>query len=169
MISVFRDLQRSSESRAKMLQSASQSMANLSMPATFLISGGISDATNILMDFHRHALSEANRAKEAEAELVTQLNGLRNDLQQKTKEIKGLGGDFKNSVDKEVEITRKHVRHLHESLGLVDSDAAATSGKGDPFIVKAGVDRQLEKQMEEENYLHRVSSQTSIHHIYIYI
>ena len=128
------------------------------MPATFLVSGGISDATSILRDFHRQALSEANRAKEVQSELVAQLNGLRNDLQQKLKEIKGLAGDFKNSVDKEVDATRKQVRQLHESLGLVDSDAAATSGKGDPFIIKLGVDRQLEKQIEEENYLHRVSA-----------
>ena len=43
---------------------------------------------------------------------------------------------------------------------MVDHDAAATSGKGDPFIIKLGVDRQVEKQIEEENYLHRVSLST---------
>lgn len=41
---------------------------------------------------------------------------------------------------------------------MVDADAASTSGKGDPFLVKLAVDRQVEKQIEEENYLHRVSS-----------
>jgi hypothetical protein len=133
-------------------------MNNISMPPTFLISGGISDATDILKDYHRRALLESNKAREVEAEIVVQLTGLRNDLQQKVKEIKGLSGDFKNTVDKEVEATRKAVRHLHEALGLVDTDAAATSGKGDPYIIKIGVDRQLEKQLEEENYLHRVST-----------
>ena len=49
------------------------------------------------------------------------------------------------------------MKSLTDALGMVDHDAAATSGKGDPFIIKLGVDRQVEKQIEEENYLHRVS------------
>ena len=93
-----------------------------------------------------------------ENEVIIQLTGLRSDLQQKIKEIKSLSGDFKNSVDKELEGSRKAVRHLQEALGLVDTDPAATAGKGDPFIVKLGVDRQIERQIEEENYLHRVTT-----------
>ena len=84
------------------------------------------------------------------------MTGLRSDLQQKIKEIKSLSGDFKNSVDKETEATRRAVRGLQEALGVVDTDPSAASGKGDPFIVKLAVDRQLERQIEEENYLHRV-------------
>ena len=83
--------------------------------------------------------------------------GLRNDLQKKTKEIKNLGGDFKNTVEKEIDGTRRSVRNLHEALGLVDADASAISGKGDPFILRLNVEKQVEKQIEEENYLHRVS------------
>lgn len=134
------------------------------MPETFLATGGISDAADFLKDYHKQALVEANKAKEVEAEVIGQLTGLRSDLQQKTKEIKGLSGDFKNSVDKEVESTRKAVRQLQESLGLVDTDPAGTAGKGDPYIVRMGVDRQVEKQIEEENYLHRVSSACSPTH-----
>lgn len=122
----------------------------------FLKSGGIGDATEILTDFHRNAQSEMNKAAEVESEVIDQLSGLRNDLQKKTKEIKALSGDFKNSVDKEVDVTRKSVRHLHEALGLVDTDPSAISGKGDPFIVRLGVEKQIERQIEEENYLHRV-------------
>lgn len=133
-------------------------MNNIAMPPTFLSSGGISDATNILRDYHKQALHESNKAKEIENEIIVQLNGLRADIHQKIKEIKGLSGDFKNSVEKEMEGTRKSVRHLHEALGLVDTDPAATSGKGDPFIIRMNADRQLEKQLEEENYLHRVST-----------
>lgn len=90
-----------------------------------------------------------------EQEVIVQLTGLRSDLQQKIKEIKSLSGDFKNSVDREIDGTKKAVNHLQEALGLLDNDASATSGKGDPFIVKLGVERQVEKQIEEENYLHR--------------
>ena len=87
-----------------------------------------------------------------------QLTGLRSDLQQKIKEIKSLSGDFKNSVDREQEGTKKAVRALQEAVGAVDHDAGAVSGKGDPFLIKTSVDRQVEKQIEEENYLHRVCS-----------
>uniref|UniRef100_A0A093UVE9 Phosphatidylinositol 4,5-bisphosphate-binding protein SLM1 n=1 Tax=Talaromyces marneffei PM1 TaxID=1077442 RepID=A0A093UVE9_TALMA len=100
-------------------------------------------------------LIEANKAKEVESEVILQLTGLRSDLQQKTKEIKSLSGDFKNSVDKEVDSTRKAVRNLQESLGLVDVDPSATSGRHDPFILRLQVDKQIDKQIEEENYLHR--------------
>jgi hypothetical protein len=119
-------------------------------------SGGLGDATHILREFHKQALTEANKSRDVENEVILQLTGLRSDLQQKIKEIKGLSGDFKNNVDKEQNNTRSAIAQFQEALGLVDRDASATSGKGDPFIVKQGVDRQLAKQIEEENYLHRV-------------
>lgn len=156
LIIFFKDIQKSYETRAKLLLSTSNIINNMTMPSTFLESGGLGDATEILRSYHRQGLLEANRAKEVENEVVMQLTGLRSDLQQKTKEIKSLSGDFKNNVDKEVEGTRKAVRNLQETLGLVDVDPAATSGKHDPFILRLGVQKQLEKQIEEENYLHRV-------------
>ncbi|EAW06858.1 SLM1 family PH domain-containing protein [Aspergillus clavatus NRRL 1] len=155
LIVFFKEVQRSYETRSKLYLSASNVINNSPLPPSFLKSGGLADATEILRDFHRQGYLEANKAAEVESEVVNQLMGLRNDLQKKTKEIKSLHGDFRNSVDKEVEGTRKTVRQLHEALGLVDTDPSATSGKGDPFIVRLNVDRQIEKQIEEENYLHR--------------
>ncbi|OJD19724.1 hypothetical protein AJ78_00347 [Emergomyces pasteurianus Ep9510] len=155
LIMVFREIQKSYEIKSKALLSASNTMNNVVFPPTFLATGGISDATKILKEYHRQALAESAKARDVELEVIKQLTGLRSDLQQKIKEIKSLSGDFKNSVDKELEGTRKAVRHLQEALGLVDTDPAATSGKGDPFLVKCAVHRQLEKQIDEENYLHR--------------
>ncbi|QGA16389.1 hypothetical protein EYB26_004056 [Talaromyces marneffei] len=151
----FKDIQKSYETRAKLLLSAGNILNNTSLPSTFLDSGGLGDATEILRDYHKQGLIEANKAKEVESEVILQLTGLRSDLQQKTKEIKSLSGDFKNSVDKEVDSTRKAVRNLQESLGLVDVDPSATSGRHDPFILRLQVDKQIDKQIEEENYLHR--------------
>lgn len=131
-------------------------MNNQSLPPAFLQSGGLADATEILQNFHRQGYTEANKAVEVEIEVISQLTGLRSDLQKKTKEIKSLSGDFKNTVEKEIDGTRKAVRNLHESLGLVDTDPSATSGKGDPFLMRLNVEKQVEKQIEEENYLHRV-------------
>lgn len=149
---------------------------NTTVPPNFLNTGGIGEAASILREFYKQGLNEANKAKELENDVVMQLTGmrdliheigitdltspgLRSDLQQKIKEIKGLSGDFKNSVDKEQEGTKRAVKALQDALGMVDHDAAATSGKGDPFIIKLSVDRQVERQIEEENYLHRVSEQ----------
>ncbi|KAJ5814740.1 hypothetical protein N7474_006517 [Penicillium riverlandense] len=155
LIIFFKEVQKSYETRSKLFLSASHVIGNQAIPPAFLQTGGLADATEILRDFHRQGYTEANKAVQVEMEVISQLTGLRNDLQKKTKEIKSLSGDFKNSVEKELEGTRKSVRHLQESLGLVDTDPSATSGKGDPFIMRLSVERQVEKQIEEENYLHR--------------
>lgn len=156
LITYFRDMQKAHEVRFKTLSTASNLINNVTLPSDFLATGGIGDATQILRDFHKQASTESSKAREMENEVILQLTGLRSDLQQKIKEIKSLSGDFKNSVDKEVEGSRKSVRQLQEALGLVESDPASVAGKGDPFIVKLAVDRQVERQVEEENYLHRV-------------
>ncbi|RVX66148.1 hypothetical protein B0A52_09877 [Exophiala mesophila] len=155
LINYFRDLHRTYETRAKSLISTSNVINNTTLPPGFLNAGGIGDAAYILRDFHKQALNEANKARDLHNEVIIQLTGLRSDLQQKIKEIKSLSGDFKNSVDKEQNNSRNAVRQLQEALGSVDHDAAATSGKGDPFLVKLSVDRQIERQIDEENYLHR--------------
>jgi hypothetical protein len=48
------------------------------------------------------------------------------------------------------------VTALEEALALVDSDPTAVAGKGDPYVVRLGVERQVERQIDEENYLHKV-------------
>lgn len=154
VIGYFREIQRTYEMRSKLMLSASNVVNNIIVPPTFLTSGGLGDATNVLRDYHRQALVESNKAKEIEAEIIVQLTGLRSDLQHKLKEIKSLSGDFKNSVDKEMEGTKKAVKQLQEALSYVDSDPSAITGKGDPFIIRMSVDRQVERQIEEENYLH---------------
>lgn len=158
LILFFKEVQKSYETRAKLFLSASNVVNHQTLPPGLLESGGLAEATEILQNFHRQGYTEANKAVEVEVEVISQLTGLRSDLQKKTKEIKSLSGDFKNTVDKEIDGTRKSVRNLHEALGLVDADPSATAGKNDPFIMRLHVERQVEKQIEEENYLHRVCS-----------
>jgi hypothetical protein len=129
---------------------------NIAAPTNFLQSGGINDAMQILRDYHKQAVLEANKAKMIEEDVIQALAGLRSDLQQKIKEIKNLSGDFKNSVDKEMDATRKAVRALGDALGQSDIDASQMTGKQDPYLLRLAVDRQLEKQIDEENYLHQV-------------
>ena len=156
LITYFRDIQKSYDAKSKSLYTLSTVINNISHPPVFLAQGGIGDATAILRTYHKQAINEGNKAKLIEDEIIIQLTGLRSDLQQKIKEIRGLAGDFKNSVDKEVEATKRAVQELQVALGHAAADPSAPSGKGDPFIVKIGVERQLQRQIDEENYLHRV-------------
>ncbi|KAL8774987.1 MAG: hypothetical protein Q9209_000466 [Squamulea sp. 1 TL-2023] len=155
LITYFRDVQKSYESRSKSLYMLSNVINNTNTLPAFRTQGGIGDAIHVLRDYHKQAIAEANKAKTIEEDVVVQLTGLRSDLQQKIKEIKSLSGDFKNNVERETEGTRRAVRDLQEALGIAETDPNASHGKDDPYIVKLGVDRQLERQIEEENYLHR--------------
>ncbi|KAI9697848.1 MAG: hypothetical protein M1820_007635 [Bogoriella megaspora] len=155
LIAYFREIQASYEQRSKVLLKVSNIINNTNAPSLFMTDGGLNDATRILRDHHKHAVTEANKARDIENDVITQLSGLRSDLNQKIKEIKSLSGDFKNSVEKERDGTRKAVNALEDALASVDTDPSSSSGKGDPYVVRLAVDRQVEKQIDEENYLHR--------------
>ncbi|KAF2835785.1 hypothetical protein M501DRAFT_980957 [Patellaria atrata CBS 101060] len=155
IITYFREVQASYEQRSKALLKVSNVISNTNAPSILLAEGGINDANRILRDYHKQALFESNKARDIENDVITQLSGLRADLAQKCKEIKSLASDFKNSVDKEKEGTRRAVAALQDALDAVDTDPHAIAGKGDPYVVRLAVDRQVERQIDEENYLHR--------------
>lgn len=156
LIAYFREIQASYDHRAKNLLKVSNVINNTNAPVNFLQSGGIDDAVQILRQYHKSSIAEANKSKDIENDVILALVGLRSDLNQKIKEIKNLSGDFKNSVEKEMDATRRAVNELQEGLGQSDIDTASTTGKKDPYLLKLAVDRQVEKQIDEENYLHQV-------------
>lgn len=157
LITYFREIQTSYEHRGKSLLKVANIINNTSVPPGFLASGGIDDAAQVLRTFHKTSIAEANKSKEIENDVIAALGGLRQDLQQKIKEIKNLSGDFKNSVEKEMEGTRRAVNDLQSGLGQSDIDPAQNTGRKDPYLLKLAVDRQVERQIDEENYLHQVS------------
>lgn len=128
-------------------------LANLNHPSVFITDGGLADASRVLADYHKHSQLEANKSRDIEADVIGALTGLRSDLGQKIKEIKSLSGDFKNSIEKEKEGTKKAIAGYGDAL---QQAGHSDSGKTDPFLAKLGVDRCVEKQVDEENYLHRV-------------
>ncbi|KAK4983300.1 phosphatidylinositol 4,5-bisphosphate-binding protein [Elasticomyces elasticus] len=154
LITYFREVQSSYDHRSKTLLKVSNVIGNLSHPSVFITDGGLADATRILQNYHKHSVTEANKSRDIEQDVISALSGLRSDLSQKIKEIKSLSGDFKNSVDKEKEGTRKAVEALKDALASVDHESAERV-RNDPYVVKLGVDRMVEKQIDEENYLHR--------------
>ncbi|KAM3083372.1 phosphatidylinositol 4,5-bisphosphate-binding protein [Clarireedia jacksonii] len=155
LIVYFREIQSQYEHRSKSLLKVSNVINNTTAPSVFLPTGGIDDALSILRNYHKTAIAEANKSKEIESDVILALVGLRSDLNQKIKEIKGLSGDFKNSVEKEMEATRKAVAALQDGLGQADIDPSQMTGKQDPYLLRLAVDRQVEKQIDEENYLHQ--------------
>lgn len=164
LIAYFREIQNSYDTRAKAATKVQSAISGITHPAVMLSHNGLADATHILEEFHRHSLAEANKSREIENDVISGLTGLRSDLSQKIKEIKSLSGDFKNSVDKEKEATRREVEKLQEALQHADHEDSSATGKSDPYVVRLGVDRAVEKQIDEENYLHRVSRDTKILH-----
>ncbi|KAI8627573.1 hypothetical protein F5Y19DRAFT_477446 [Xylariaceae sp. FL1651] len=155
LIAYFREIQNHYEHRSKSLLKLANVCNNISTPPGFLASGGLGDALEILRSYHKTAILEANKAKEIEEDVILALTGLRSDLNQKMKEIKSLSGDFKNSVEKEMEATRRAVNALQEALGQNELDPSMTTGKQDPYLLRLAVDRQVERQLDEENYLHQ--------------
>ena len=164
LIAYFREIQTHYEHRSKSLLKLANVLNNTTTPAGFVSSGGLDDALQILRGYNKQSVLEANKAREIEEDVILALTGLRSDLQQKIKEIKNLSGDFKNSVDKEMETTRKAVKGLQDIIGQNELDSALTTGKQDPYLLRLAVDRQLEKQIDEENYLHQVSVCDYLYH-----
>lgn len=156
LITFFREVQLSYEARSKGFMRTSNIINSVSAPTVLRAEGGLEDALATLRGYNKHALAESNKAREIEEDVITQLNGLRNDLTQKIKEIKSLAGDFRNNVDREKDITRRQVDMFREAITMADKNPIAATGKNDPFIMRLAVERQVAKQIEEENYLHRV-------------
>ena len=156
LIAYFREIQASYEQRAKAVHKVQGVITNITHPAIFMSQNGLGDATRVLDEYHKRSITEANKSREIENDVIGALTGLRSDLGQKIKEIKSLSGDFKNSVDKEKDATRREVEKLQEALQHADHEDGTATGKNDPFVVRLGVDRVVEKQIDEENYLHRV-------------
>ncbi|KAM0285493.1 hypothetical protein ACHAQH_001443 [Verticillium albo-atrum] len=155
LIAYYREIQSHYETKSKSLVKLANVANNISTPPGFLASGGLEDAMEILRTYHKSSIVESNKAKEIEEDVILALTGLRSDLHQKIKEIKSLSGDFKNSVEKEMDATRKLVKSLQDTIGQSDADPASTTGKQDPYLLRLAVDRQVERQIDEENYLHQ--------------
>ena len=56
-----------------------------------------------------------------------------------------------------MEQTRRVVGTLEAAESTYDTNPMSITGKSDPFVLRLGVERQIEKQLDEENYLHRVN------------
>ncbi|KAL7268486.1 phosphatidylinositol 4,5-bisphosphate-binding protein [Rhizina undulata] len=154
-ITYFREVQSSYENRSKGISKISHTLNSTVNQPEFVRTGGLLETNSILRDFHKESFINLESAAKIESDVINNLVGLRNDLSLKIKEIKALSSDFKNNVDKEKEATLKEVTKLTESLGALDTNSQGVAGKNDPYILKLAVEKQLGRQLAEENYLHR--------------
>ena len=122
----------------------------------FLEAGGVQDIGIALKERSKaQCLTSSDNSRKILSDIVPPLEKLRSDLHLKIKEIKGLSGDFKNSVSREQDHTRRHLGALSESLTNASGRPSEISPKSDPHIVKMAFERQLRHHLQEENFLHQ--------------
>lgn len=115
--------------------------------------GSIADLPGDLISFHRTQAAHASQlAKELAKNLIPRLDDLRRDLLVKIKEIKGLASDFKNTYSKEQGLTEQHVTALEHAINALTT-GGPIQGKQDPALVRYQLEKQLGRQISEENYL----------------
>ncbi|KAF5261574.1 hypothetical protein FOXYS1_7732, partial [Fusarium oxysporum] len=145
LILYFSEIQLHYEHRSNSLLKLANISNNISLPPGFLQSAGIDDALKFLRAYNKNAILDAKSAQEIEENMILTLTGLRNDLLQKIKEIKNLSGDFKTSIEKEMDYTRKAVKALGDVLNQKGLGESFTTSKQDPYLLRLAVDRQIER------------------------
>lgn len=125
-----------------------KSVQSFFMPAG---SGSIQELPTILSNYHGTLASHASRvSKELTHDVIPRLEDLRRDLLVKIKEIKSLQSDFKNSCFKELQQTKIDMRQYVEAI----EEAHHGYPRLDPYLAKIALDRQIRKQLAEENFVH---------------
>ncbi|SCU90994.1 LAMI_0E04346g1_1 [Lachancea mirantina] len=114
-------------------------------------SGSVQDLPSILTQYHSQLAGSASRmSKELANDVIPRLEELRRDLLVKIKEIKTLHSDFKNSCAKELHQTKSDMKQFQEAI----ESSKFGSMKNDPYLFKIVLDKQIKKQLTEENFLH---------------
>lgn len=115
----------------------------------------LGDVPADLINFHRQQANAASKlSKELTQQIIPRLEDLRRDLLVKLKEIKNLASDFKNSVSREQGQTAKELAVYNNAIqSLSSSNSSLLNPKHDPYLLKVSLDRQIARQVNEENYL----------------
>lgn len=128
-------------------------------------SGLVLDVPNTFNNYHKTTGSYVLRtSKELSQQLIPRLEGLRADLLVKIKEIRNLALDFKTSISREVSLTKEELNAFQSAVDMCKAvRLGSLPAKQDPYLAKIALDRQIRRQLLEENYLHEafVNIQTS--------
>jgi hypothetical protein len=159
-ISYFKSVSSIEDARSRNLAKLNNSLTvpfrENSADEFFLQSGGVQDIGLALKERAKSlVVTTSDNSRRILTHIVPPLEKLRSDLQLKIKEIKGLSGDFKNSVPKEQDHTRRQLQSLSESLTQAHDHPVNINPKNDPHLVKLSFERQLRHHLQEENFLHQ--------------
>lgn len=129
--------------------------------------GSVQDIPNALFKFHQKNVVDGTKTlKDINGLIIPKLEELRKDLLVKIKEIKNLQNDFKNNLSKELNDSKSLISQYNQAIELANKLGntgnfshittlhEADSGKSDPYLVKIRLERQLKRQLVEENYLY---------------
>ncbi|ANB11711.1 Slm1p [Sugiyamaella lignohabitans] len=117
-------------------------------------SNSIADVPGNLIQYHRTQAAAASRtSKELIQNLIPRLEDLRRDLLVKIKEIKNLGSDFRNNVAKEQQGTARDLNAYVNAIEVISTNPASLSAKHDPYLLRPALEKQINRQVNEENYL----------------
>lgn len=107
----------------------------------------IQSLPTVFNQYHeRMAYNASQMSKELTQVVIPRLDSLREDLLVKIKEIRSLQSDFKNSCNKELQTTKQLMKNFQNSI--------KDCSKIDPCLAKIKLDRQINRQIGEENILH---------------
>lgn len=113
--------------------------------------GSVQDLPTIFTQYHgQMVLTASKTSKELSSEVIPRLEDMRRDLLVKIKEIQSLESDFKNSCNKELQETKLRLKAFQEAL----ETSKYGSAKQDPYLAKILLEKQIRKQLTEENFLH---------------
>src|SRR5271170_5117638 len=122
----------------------------------FLESGGVQDIGIAIKERAKSQIvTSSDNSRKILSHIVPPLEKLRSDLHLKIKEIKGLSGDFKNSVPREQDHTKRQLQALTESLTSASERPSDIQPKSDPHLLKMAFEKQMRHHLQEENFLHQ--------------
>ncbi|GMG48165.1 unnamed protein product [Ambrosiozyma monospora] len=127
-------------------------------------SGSVQDLPTLLYQYHSRAAQLAQTTvKELNQTIIPRLEDLKRDLLVKIKEIRTLQSDFKTQIGTLQHQTKSSLSAYALAIDMAKKNPSHLDPKQDPHILKYVLDRQIKKQLTEENYLHEafINLQTS--------
>lgn len=133
----------------------------------FLGEGGMQDVFYSIRDKTRViADSHASLSRTIDSSIVQHLQKLRTEIKAHIKNVQNDTGKLAASVAKERELSTKAIADLARAIGAVTNTPMSVTSKEDPFAVNLAVNRQLQRQVNEENALQKsivIMQQNSAH------
>ncbi|KAL1741290.1 hypothetical protein HDZ31DRAFT_45755 [Schizophyllum fasciatum] len=133
----------------------------------FLGEGGLQDTYYAIRDKTRTiADHHANLGRTIDSSIVQHLQKLRVEIKAHVKNIQNDTGKLATSVAKERELSTRYIAELGSSITAFKNTPMNVTAKTDPYVANSAVQRQLHKQVHEENLLQKsiiIIQQNSAH------